>query len=61
MLEIEFNPHAFYKVDERDIHLNLPITPWEAAPGSSVKRAARWQGGGNGKFRPIHVPGVSCA
>ncbi len=36
-LEIEFRPHAFYRVDGRDIYLDLPIAPWEAALGASVK------------------------
>ena len=36
-LQIEFRPHAFYQVDERDVYLDLPITPWEAALGASVK------------------------
>jgi curved DNA-binding protein len=36
-LEIEFKPHRLYRVDERDIYLDLPVTPWEAALGASVK------------------------
>lgn len=36
-LEIEFNPHSIYRVDGHDIYLDLPITPWEAALGASVK------------------------
>ncbi len=36
-LEIEFNPHPFYRVEGRDIYLDLPIAPWEAALGASVK------------------------
>ena len=35
-LEVEFNPHALYKVEGPDIYLDLPITPWEAALGASV-------------------------
>jgi len=35
-LEIEFKPHRLYRVDGRDIYLNLPITPWEAALGSTL-------------------------
>jgi curved DNA-binding protein len=35
-LEIEFAPHARYRVDGRDIHVDLPITPWEAALGATV-------------------------
>ncbi len=36
-LEIIFNPHSIYKVDGHDVYLDLPITPWEAALGSSLK------------------------
>ncbi len=35
-LEIGFNPHSIYKVDGRDVSLELPIAPWEAALGGSV-------------------------
>ncbi len=36
-LEIEFNPHSIYRVEGRDVYLNLPVSPWEAALGASVK------------------------
>ncbi len=36
-LEIEFNPHSIYKVDGRDVSLDVPITPWEAALGGKVQ------------------------
>lgn len=36
-LEIEFRPHPFYKADGKNIHLDLPVTPWEAALGATVK------------------------
>lgn len=36
-LEIEFKPHAFYHVEGRDIYLDLPVAPWEAALGGMVK------------------------
>ncbi|MFT3741237.1 MAG: DnaJ C-terminal domain-containing protein [Gammaproteobacteria bacterium] len=35
-LEIELAPHAFYQVKDRDIVVNLPVTPWEAALGAKV-------------------------
>ena len=35
-LEIEFNPHPLYQVNERDLTLKLPVTPWEAALGAIV-------------------------
>lgn len=36
-LEVCFAPHRLYRVDGADIHLELPITPWEAALGARVK------------------------
>ncbi len=35
-LEIEFQPHRFYRAEGRDIYMTLPITPWEAALGSTM-------------------------
>lgn len=35
-LEIEFKPHALFRVDERDVYLTLPLAPWEAALGATV-------------------------
>jgi curved DNA-binding protein len=36
-LEIEFRPHKVYRVEGRDIYFDLPVTPWEAALGATVK------------------------
>lgn len=36
-LEVEFRPHPLYQVDERDVYLDLPVAPWEAALGATVK------------------------
>lgn len=36
-LEIQFRPHRLYSVIDRDVHLKLPVTPWEAALGATVK------------------------
>lgn len=36
-LEIAFKPHAIYRVDGRDVYLDLPVTPWEAALGATVR------------------------
>lgn len=36
-LEIEFKPHSMYRVDGHDVYLDLPVTPWEAALGATVK------------------------
>ncbi|WP_410209827.1 DnaJ C-terminal domain-containing protein [Aquirhabdus sp.] len=35
-LEIAFNPHSLYRVEDRDVYLTLPLAPWEAALGASV-------------------------
>lgn len=36
-LEIGFNPHAHFRVEHRDVYLDLPMAPWEAALGATVK------------------------
>lgn len=35
-LEIGFNSHAQFRVDGRDVFLDLPLSPWEAALGCSL-------------------------
>jgi curved DNA-binding protein len=35
-LEINFLPDAFYRAENADIYLNVPITPWEAALGATI-------------------------
>ncbi len=36
-LEVEFKPHPFYHVEGRDVYIDLPLAPWEAALGAKVK------------------------
>ena len=36
LLEVHFRPHARYGVDGRDVHVTLPVAPWEAALGAVV-------------------------
>jgi curved DNA-binding protein len=36
-LEVALRPHPLYKVEGRDVYLDLPVAPWEAALGASVK------------------------
>ena len=36
-LEVQFKPDPTYRVAGRDLYLDLPIAPWEAALGASVK------------------------
>ena len=35
-LEIDFHPNPIYRVDGKDVYLDLPLTPWEAALGTTV-------------------------
>jgi curved DNA-binding protein len=35
-LEIGFNPHPQFRIDGRDVYLDLPLAPWEAALGCSL-------------------------
>ncbi|GAB2902432.1 DnaJ C-terminal domain-containing protein [Uliginosibacterium flavum] len=36
LLEIHFRPHAHLRVEGRELHLTLPVAPWEAALGAVV-------------------------
>jgi curved DNA-binding protein len=36
LLEVEFNPHPRLRTQGADLHLTLPVTPWEAALGAIV-------------------------
>jgi curved DNA-binding protein len=36
-IEVEFLPDPLYRVDGRDLYLELPVAPWEAALGATVK------------------------
>jgi curved DNA-binding protein len=36
-LEVEFRPHRHFRVEERDVYLDVPVAPWEAALGATVK------------------------
>ena len=36
-LEVSFRPDPLYRVVGRDLYLELPVAPWEAALGASVK------------------------
>lgn len=35
-LEVSFRPHPIFRAEKRDIFVELPIAPWEAALGRSV-------------------------
>jgi curved DNA-binding protein len=36
LLEVQFNPHPRYHVEGRDLHVKLPVTPWEAMLGAVI-------------------------
>jgi len=36
-LQIEIKPHSIYRIEGRDLYLDLPVAPWEAALGATVK------------------------
>jgi curved DNA-binding protein len=36
-LEVHFEPDPRYRVEGRDVYATLPVTPWEAALGATVK------------------------
>jgi curved DNA-binding protein len=36
-LEVHFKPHPRYRVEGRDVYATLPLAPWEAALGASVR------------------------
>ncbi|MFN6961043.1 MAG: DnaJ C-terminal domain-containing protein [Rhodocyclaceae bacterium] len=36
LLEVHFNPHPRFGVDGRDLHMTLPLAPWEAALGAVI-------------------------
>lgn len=36
-LEVHFNPHTHYQVEKKDVYATLPVSPWEAALGATVK------------------------
>ena len=37
ILEVAFAPHPIFRLDGRDLYLDLPVTPWEAALGAKVR------------------------
>jgi curved DNA-binding protein len=35
-IEVEFAPHRLFQIDGRDLSLELPVAPWEAALGATI-------------------------
>ncbi|WP_241255402.1 J domain-containing protein, partial [Candidatus Protofrankia californiensis] len=54
-LRVRIAPHPRYRLDGRDIHVTLPVTPWEAALGATVPITTP---GGEAK---VHVPAGSSS
>ncbi len=36
-LEVHFTPHRRYRIENKDIYAALPVAPWEAALGATIK------------------------
>ncbi len=36
-LEVRFKPHKRYRTEGRDLYMSLPVAPWEAALGATVR------------------------
>lgn len=36
-LEVEFQPHPLYHLDGKDVHVDLPVAPWELALGATIR------------------------
>ena len=36
-LEMNILPHRYFRLDNQDVNLRLPVTPWEAARGATLK------------------------
>ncbi|MGH3085723.1 MAG: DnaJ C-terminal domain-containing protein, partial [Rubrobacteraceae bacterium] len=67
-IEVGVKPHAFYRVDGRDLYVSLPVAPWEAALGAAIKAPTpggtvevkippRFQGGRKLRLRGRGIPG----
>lgn len=67
-LEIKFNKHQYFTLEDKDINLVLPITPWEAALGTTLsiptlggtvemKLPANTQGGKKLRLKGRGLPG----
>ena len=61
-LVVRIKPHPRFRVDGRDITVDLPVTPWEAALGATVAgRHSRRRGEGEGAARVVERPAAAAA
>lgn len=37
LLEVDIVPHRYFRLEGRDVHVDVPVAPWEAALGRTVK------------------------
>ncbi len=37
LLEVHFKPHRLYRVQGRDVYIDVPVAPWELALGAKVR------------------------
>lgn len=67
-LEVKFNTHKYFTIEDKNINLVLPITPWEAALGTTLsiptlggtvemKLPANTQGGKKLRLKGRGLPG----
>jgi curved DNA-binding protein len=54
-LVVRLSPHGRYRVEGRDVHVELPVSPWEAALGTSVSVDTP-----GGRLDVKVPPGTSC-
>jgi len=65
-LEVAFQTHPFYRIEDRDVYLDLPVAPWEAALGATIQAptpAGRVElkvppGSGNGRALRLKGRGI---
>ena len=59
-IEVEFQPHPLYRVDGARSTMTLPVAPWEAMLGATVKTPTPG-GAVDLKIPPARTRGVNCA
>jgi curved DNA-binding protein len=55
LLRVKLRPHPRFRVEESDLHTDLPVTPWEAALGAKVEVPTL-----TGSAKVTVPPGSSC-
>ena len=60
-LVVRIAPHPRYRVEGRDIYVELPLAPWEAALGATVRRRDSRPARPRSRCRPARRAGGGCA